>query len=124
MANARPRLFTHQEIIESFYIPGSDDEGNSDGEMLEDDREDETDVREDVPASEFDLQIEREAAQSELSAPRSRSNSDVGMSSQDSCTQYYLSIDTSFSSVELIVDFFTNFQKERKKVRLQGNLTL
>ena len=46
MANARPRLFTRQEIIESFYTPGSDDEGNSDGEMLEDDREDETDVRE------------------------------------------------------------------------------
>ena len=46
MANARPRLFTRQEIIESFYTPGSDDEGNSDGDMLEDDREDETDVRE------------------------------------------------------------------------------
>ena len=46
MANARPRLFTRQEIIESFYTPGSDDEGNSYGEMLEDDREDETDVRE------------------------------------------------------------------------------
>ncbi|KAK3796709.1 hypothetical protein RRG08_037474 [Elysia crispata] len=84
MANSRPRLFTRQEIIESFYTPGSDDEGNSDGEMLEDDREDETDVREDVPAPGFDLQIEREAAQSESSEPRSRSSSDVGMSSQDS----------------------------------------
>ena len=59
MANARPRLFTRQEIIESFYTPGSDNEGNSNGEMLEDDKEDETDVREDVPAPGFDLQIER-----------------------------------------------------------------